>query len=81
MLNKLLEGFGYAAIAASTKKVPAPTGAFFPDRTPSSSISIHFCMTLPVKLGFILFILFGKKMKKMKYNNIFFKIPEFIACL
>ena len=34
MLNKVLEGFGYAATAATMEKVPAPSGTFFPDRTP-----------------------------------------------
>jgi len=46
MLNKVLEGFGYAAIAASMGKVPAPTGAFSPDRTPSKPFKHTFLLLL-----------------------------------
>ena len=43
MLNKLLEGFGYAAIAASMGQKCRPRAAFLvPDRTPSNSFKHTF---------------------------------------
>jgi len=49
MLNKVLEGFGYAAIAASMEKSAGPVRCFFSRTGPQvNSLSIHYCFCFNV---------------------------------